>query len=221
MTSDSATKDVRELYDSSADWYSKTMDAEIDLPVYHEILSKLARDIAEIPGPVIDTSCGSGHMLARYHERYDPGRELIGVDLSPGMVTLTSARLGAAGRVLVGDMRDLSEAQTGSAAAVLSFYALHHLAADEVEPALVEWRRVLAPGGRLIMATWEGDGLVDYGEHSDLEAYRYRLDQVRAWAESAGFDIERCVVEPVDGMGMDGVYLDAWSPGTKPEPQPS
>jgi hypothetical protein len=75
MTTSPVSK-VREFYESSADWYSNMMDTEIDLPVYSDTLGRLAERIADIPGPVIDTSCGSGHMLSRYHERYDPKRLL-------------------------------------------------------------------------------------------------------------------------------------------------
>ena len=98
---------VRELYQNSADQYAEMMDREIDLPIYAELLGRLADGIAELLGSVIDTSCGPGHLLSRYHERYDAERRLVGIDLSPRMVAIASARLGAKADVLVGDMRHL------------------------------------------------------------------------------------------------------------------
>ena len=122
----SSIAEIRELYEDSADSYSKMMDSEIELPIYADTLGRLAERIAEIPGPVIDTSCGSGHMLSRYHDCYDSGRSLLGIDLSPGMVAIASTRLGSHAEILTGDMCDLGTVETDSSSAVLSFFAIHH-----------------------------------------------------------------------------------------------
>ncbi len=63
-----------------------------------------AVSIADVDGPVVDTSCGSGHTLRRY-QQHDPGRALFGVDLSPRMVAISKETLGDAATVVVGDMR--------------------------------------------------------------------------------------------------------------------
>lgn len=212
MTTHYPDDDVRDMYDRSADWYAKTMAKEIELPVYDEVLSALAASIADVDGPVVDTSCGSGHMLQRYHQRHDAQRALIGVDLSPRMVAISQDNLGGAATVVVGDMRRLAAVAAGSAAAVISFFALHHLDAADIPDALRTWRRALRSGGRLVLATWEGAGHIDYGDQADLVAHRYTREQVAGWAESAGFDVVSCRVEPVEGMGMDAVYLDAVAP---------
>jgi ubiquinone/menaquinone biosynthesis C-methylase UbiE len=202
---------VRELYEESADSYAEMMDSEIDLPVYTDILGRLAGRIVDVHGPVIDTSCGSGHMLSRYHERYDLERPLIGIDLSPRMVAISSERLGSSAQVLHGDMRSLGEVESDSAACVLSFFAIHHIGPDEVLRALREWHRVLRSGGQLVVATWEGADTIDYGEMSDVVALRYTQEEIGQWAREAGFVVDRCVVEPVEEIPMEAVYLE----GTK------
>jgi ubiquinone/menaquinone biosynthesis C-methylase UbiE len=210
MNASSITK-VRELYEDSAESYSEMMDTEIDLPIYADTLGRLAERIANIPGPVIDTSCGSGHMLSRYHDCYDSGRSLLGIDLSPCMVAIASARLGSHAETVTGDMRDLGAVEADSASAVLSFFAIHHADARDVQAALDEWHRVLCPGGQLVVAAWEGTGSIDYGGHSDVVALRYSEDEVVAWAREAGFVVSRCVVEAVEEMPMKAIYLE----GTK------
>ena len=65
------------------------------------------------------------------------------------------------------------------------------------------------PGGRLWLATWEGQGPIDYGEHADLVALRYTVEQVRAWAQDAHFRVDRCERVPIEGFDMDAVYLEA------------
>ena len=205
----SSTQDVRELYESAADSYAEMMNSEIELPLYTEILSRLAERITDIPGAVVDTSCGPGHWLQKYHESCDSERPLIGIDLSPRMVELAESRLGAAATIFLGDMRDMRRIESDSAAAVLSFFAIHHLSSDDAVAALAEWNRILRPGGLLMVGIWEGTGRIDYGKESDIVAHRYSEQEITEWVRQTGFRINRCVVEPVDDFPMHAVYLDA------------
>jgi hypothetical protein len=97
---------------------------------------------------------------------------------------------------------------SGSAAAVLNFFAVHHLDPDGVLKAMFEWRRVLCSGGQLLVAAWEGTGAIDYGDEADIVALRYTSTELASWAENAGFAVSRCVVEPVEDFPMDAVYLE-------------
>lgn len=203
----SSTDDVRDMYESNADTYAEMMDQEIDLPIYAELFSQLQEQIAPLPGPLVDTACGSGHMLALFHSHYDAKRPLIGVDLSPRMVAITNERLGGKGQVLVGDMRHLPDIDTASAAAVLNFFAAHHLDKTDLQMAMAEWYRVLVKGGRLLLAAWEGSGPIDYGDSADIIALRYTKSELSQLAESASFTVTDCVVKPVDDFPMDAIYL--------------
>lgn len=204
----SPLSEVRDMYEATADSYAEMMDAEIELPIYEELLGRLQDGIATTPGTLLDTACGSGHMLAMFRARFDAGRPLVGVDLSPRMVAIANERLGSAGRALVGDMRSLPGIASGSAAAVLNFFAVHHLDPEGVRSSMAEWYRVLVPGGRLLAAAWEGSGSIDYGEVSEIIALRYTDRELSEWAEEAGFAVSRCVVEPVEGFDMDAVYIE-------------
>ncbi len=205
----SADEEVREMYDKTADSYTAMMDGEIDLPIYAETLSRFSESIASVQGTLIDTSCGSGHMLSMFRDRFDKTRQIIGVDLSPRMLAIASTRLGSDAEILAGDMRDLGFAEVGSAAGAISFFAVHHLDPDGVRLALHEWHRVLTPGGQLLLAAWEGAGPIDYGEHSDIVAFRINAEELSFWAHSAGFVVSHCAVEPVEGMEMDAIYMYA------------
>ncbi len=211
MKISSASK-VREFYERSADSYNEMMDAEINHKTYSDTLSRLAERISELGGPVIDSSCGSGHMLSRYQELYDPERSLLGIDLSPRMVAIASARLGSKAKIATGDMRALKGVKSGSAAAILSFFAIHHIAPEEILAAFREWRRVLRVGGQLVLATWEGAGSIDYGESCDIVAFRYGKMEVAGWVHEAGFGMDHLVVKPVEDMPMNAIYLEASKP---------
>ena len=196
------------MYDATADSYTEMMDKEINLPIYKEILGRLQKNIANTPGVLLDTACGSGHMLAMFRSLYDSHRTLIGVDLSPRMVAIANKQLSNEGSVLVGDMRSLPSIKSSSAAAVLNFFALHHLDMNSITVSMFEWYRVLVPGGRLLVAVWEGIGTIDYGEVSDIIALRYTRNELVEMAEATGFRVTRCVVEPVEDFPMDAVYLE-------------
>lgn len=200
------TDRVREMYDAIAASYDKMVDAEIEQPVYTEALGRLAAAVRELPGPVVDVACGSGQMLQRYRAELEPARPLVGIDLSPAMVEITAAKLTDPAEVRVGDM--VAPEVTG-AAAVICWFALHHLEPARAPAAIAAWFRALAPGGCLSLATWEGTGLVDYGDAADIEAWRYEEAAVREMVEQAGFDVVHCEVRPVPDMGMSAVYLDA------------
>ena len=204
----SPTNDVRKMYDETADSYAHMMDMEIDLPVYAAMLGRLQERIANTPGAVVDTACGSGHMLSMFHERYDQSHPLMGVDLSPRMVSIAQEKLGPHAQLVAGDMCDLSALDSGSSSAVLNFFALHHLDSAGVGVALREWYRILGPGGQLVVAAWEGSGTIDYGDESDIVALRYSSKELAEWAQAAGFAIIRCAVEPVEDFPMDAVYLE-------------
>lgn len=200
---------VQSMYEQSAESYSGIMDEEIQLPLYADALSRLKERIAGLAGPVVDTSCGPGHMLSMYHEQFDRERALVGIDLTPRMVELAEQRLGSAARVVAGDMRQLDAVADGAAAAIVSYFSIHHLDRTGVADAFSEWSRALRPQGQLLLAVWEGEGEIDYGEEATLVAYRYGAEQITAMLEAAGFVVDRCAVEAVEEIPMDAIYLEA------------
>jgi ubiquinone/menaquinone biosynthesis C-methylase UbiE len=74
-------------------------------------------------------------------------RSLLGIDLSESMVAISEARLGSVAKIIPGDMGNLSAVETDSSAAILSFFAIHHIDSKEACPVFQEWPRVLHPGG--------------------------------------------------------------------------
>jgi SAM-dependent methyltransferase len=100
-------------------------------------------------GPVLVPCCGTFPELDVLTEHL-PGREIIGIDLSPGMAA--RARRRAAGnplvRVLEGDASNLDL----SAAAVVSVFGLQQL--PEPDAALRSWAGALRPGGWLSVVYW-------------------------------------------------------------------
>jgi ubiquinone/menaquinone biosynthesis C-methylase UbiE len=96
---------------------------------------------------VLDVGCGAGAALSPAAER---AGSAVGVEISPAMAE--RARAAAPGaEVHVGDATSL-DFDDGSFDVVLSSFTVFFMPDPTV--ALTEWRRVLGPGGRIVLSTW-------------------------------------------------------------------
>ena len=100
---------------------------------------------------VVDIATGTGLVL-RELARRAPELELIGVDVSPGMLDVARQALPGA-EWIEADAADLPLSDS-STDLVTCVTALHIIPA--VAQATAEWRRVLRPDGRLVTATFAG-----------------------------------------------------------------
>ena len=199
--------EVRRIYDEAADSYDRLMDAEIRLPIYDQVLKELGTKIRLVNGSVLDASCGTGHMLQRVQEEHATGRPIIGVDLSPRMVEITRRRLGSSADVFAGDMRDLAQVSDNSCAAVINFFAIHHLDPDDLQRSLEACNRVLLPNGYLLIATWEGAGEFSFGGEYDAVTRRYTTSELVDAALTVGLGVMDVSIQVVGDMGIDAVFL--------------
>ncbi|MGW9447242.1 class I SAM-dependent DNA methyltransferase [Streptomyces sp. NPDC055632] len=148
------------------------------------------------PRTIADLGCGTGRVTSHLRSL---GADAFGVDLSPGMVAV--ARETCPGvRFEVGSTTalDLPDASLGG---VLSWYATVHMPEDELTASFAEFHRVLAPGGRLLVAFKVGDERVRleraYGHEVALDVYRRSPDRVAELLAAAGLvESARLVREP-------------------------
>ncbi len=100
---------------------------------------------------VLDGGCGTGRWTAALAERRD--LTVAGLDRAPAMLEQTRARLQGLGleAVLVaGDVLALPFA-AGTFTAAVSAFVLDHLSGDQRPRLYAEWRRVVRPGGRVLV----------------------------------------------------------------------
>lgn len=135
-----------------ADEYTRRIAGELaDKPFDRELLDRVAEELRGA-GPVCDLGCGPGHV-GRYLA--DRGVEVLGVDLSPGM--LEQARMLNPGiTYLQGDMRELP-VPDASWAGIVCFYAIVHLRPEALPAVFQEFHRALRAGGRVVLAFHVGD----------------------------------------------------------------
>ncbi|MES1945300.1 type 11 methyltransferase [Salinisphaera sp. PC39] len=104
---------------------------------------------------ILDVGCGSGVLLQRLAQG-TPGAALSGVDLSGAMLAVARRRLGPAVDLRCAAAEELPFAD-GAFDTVVSVSMFHFI--RRPEEALREMRRVLAPGGRLVLTDWCADYL--------------------------------------------------------------
>jgi SAM-dependent methyltransferase len=144
---------VRRLYDGMAADYavrfgSELADADPDDPDL-DFLSAAADGFPD--GPVVDLGCGPGQVSRYLVAR---GRTMIGIDFAPGMLAAAAQGVPQAS-LIAADLLALP-LRPGTCAAAVASYSLHHLPKARLGLALAGLRRVLVPGGLLVVITHGG-----------------------------------------------------------------
>ncbi|MGW8970080.1 methyltransferase domain-containing protein [Streptomyces platensis] len=99
---------------------------------------------------VLEAGCAGGR-LTRWLVDQEPAR-VVALDASATLVKLAGERLGDRAEVRVHDLREpLDFLSDASVDVVVSSLTLHYL--EDWVPALSEFRRVLAPGGTVVLST--------------------------------------------------------------------
>ena len=115
--------------------------------------------------------------------------QVTGVDLSPAMVR-HARQLNPGIEFRQGDMRslDIEDAAWGGIAA---FYSIIHIPRSEVVNVLREMKRVLRPGGILLLAFHIGDDVLHldewWGQNVSVDFIFFRPEEMAVFLTSAGF----------------------------------
>lgn len=193
--------DTRTSYDTVADGYADHVRAALDGQPYIQAALALFTELVRAlgGGPVADVGCGPGHITAHLH---DSGLDAFGIDLSPMMIEV--ARREHRGlRFEVGSMTDLPLADA-SVAGLVAFWSLIHVPDHAVPEALRHFRRVLRPGGLLLLGFHVGDTsrlkTEGYGGHPmKIHVHRRQPADVAAALRDAGFAVEAHLLLDPDG----------------------
>ncbi|MFD5142745.1 class I SAM-dependent methyltransferase [Streptomyces sp. NPDC058401] len=143
-------------YDGFAEAYAAENENSLVNASYERpAMLALAGDVAG--RRILDAGCGSGPLTAALRER---GAVVTGVDSSAGMLALARRRLGGDAALYDAelhdaelhevDLRDRLPFADGAFDDVVASLVLHYL--EDWGPTLAEFRRVLGPGGRLLVS---------------------------------------------------------------------
>jgi SAM-dependent methyltransferase len=196
-----------DAYEELADAYAERIDtkphnAYLERPATLDLLSNVAGK------RVLDAGCGPGVYAEWLVEQ---GAEVVGVDVSPGMVERARERVGDKARIEQADLSaDLERFDDAGFDLVLSSLVLDYV--RDVESVFRQFRRLLRPDGHLVFSVlhpqaahllFEPDDYfatekvssewTGFGTPVVVPAYRRPLS---AWTEAlahAGFVIERMI----------------------------
>lgn len=154
-----------------------------------------ARPLVEIiagygPKTVVDIGVGTGYFAVPLAQRL-PSARVIGLDIEPRMLVVLQDRAktnGVADRIDAVQMPDRTLPLADASVDVALMANLYHELPERL-PFLREVRRVVRPGGRLVMCDWDPEGTADAGPPREI---RVSPSAAEVEIHSAGFDtIER------------------------------
>ncbi|MEU6251212.1 class I SAM-dependent methyltransferase [Streptomyces sp. NPDC047043] len=140
---------------------------------------------------VLDLGCGSGLPTAR--QVVEAGSQVVGVDLSAGMVALARQNVPAGDfrRADIADLRPGGPLDLGRFEAVTAFFSLLMLPRAEIPLALRTIHHLLLPGGLFALSMVEAD-VDDFSIPfigNTIRVSGYLRDELREVVEAAGFEI--------------------------------
>ncbi len=153
-------------------------------------------DLAGVgPGEkVLDVGCGTGNLALLAKERVSERGSVCGIDPAPEMIEAArgkSARAGVDIELRTGVIEDIPFPDD-TFDVVLSSFMVHHLPEALKKAGFAEVRRVLAPGGRLLVVDIEPAGLPVLGAlfthligHGKIHG---NINALPVLLEEAGFD---------------------------------
>ncbi|MEV5435223.1 class I SAM-dependent methyltransferase [Streptomyces sp. NPDC052682] len=201
MTDSDFLTATRTFYDAIADDYAELFRGVIAAsPLDRALLDGFAALVGP-GGKVADLGCGPGRVTAYLASL---GLSVFGLDVSESMLAV-ARRENPDLRFVQGSMLELGLAD-GALAGVVAWYSTIHTPVDRLPALFTEFRRVLAPGGHLLVAFQAGDEPRrhdrPFGHPVALDFLRRRPGQVAELLEAAGFTLlSRTVRAPADAYG--------------------
>jgi len=183
-------------YDSFAKAYSQENESSL-LNAHYErpAMINLAGDVNG--HRVLDAGCGSGPLSAGLRAK---GATVVGFDSSPAMIQLARERLGPTADLRVADLGQPLPFDDNAFDDVVASLVLHYL--KDWKAPLAELRRVLKPGGRLILSVNHPHAyMVNYPEADYFALTQYSRGIQLRWSE---VDVD--VLAPATSCHHDRVH---------------
>ena len=176
-------------FDRIAEQYAADFADELTRKPYDAALLRRFAERCAGRGITLDVGCGPAGHVGRFVAGH--GARVVGVDLAPRSLRVARQLNDPALAFVAGDMHALPFA-SGACGAAVAFYSLIY----EADPsaALGELRRVLRPGGALLLAVHAGEGSSHFSDYKglpvDVELHLRSPERFAAQIGAAGFEIE-------------------------------
>ncbi|TWT61692.1 class I SAM-dependent methyltransferase [Rubinisphaera italica] len=197
------TKDETKAYYNKIAKVYDLLAEHSEQPMREKGLQKLAAQPGE---RILEVGFGTGHSVVELAQAVGPTGRVLGVDISDEMVALTNELLQRAGlservELTCGDAESLPY-EDDSLNGVFTSFTFELFDTPEIPKVLAEWKRVLKPGGRLVVVALSKEGK----QGVIMKAYEWthkhfpnlmdcRPVYARRAIEAAGFDVKETDIE--------------------------
>ena len=184
---------MRSGYDRVAGEYAEHFRDELaQKPFDRKMLDWLAEKVGGL-GVICDMGCGPG-QAARY--LFGQGVQVCGVDLSPGMVE-RAQRSHPGIPFQQGDMLALDGVADAAYGGVAAFYSIIHVQRPDLNRALGELKRILRPGGILLLTFHIGREVVHreewLGEEVSIDFIFFETEEMKDRLHAVGFVLQEVI----------------------------
>jgi ubiquinone/menaquinone biosynthesis C-methylase UbiE len=186
-------EDLKNSYDRVAEDYAEQFRGEMEKkPFDRKMLDWLGEKVGD-KGIICDMGCGPGQIAGYLHGL---GGEVCGVDLSTMMVE-RARELNPDIKFQQGDLLALTEVADNSYGGVAAFYSIVHVPRPQVIQALRELKRVLRPGGVLLLTFHLGQEIIHmdewWGKAVSLDFIFFDREEMKGYLTAAGFELQEVI----------------------------
>jgi SAM-dependent methyltransferase len=179
---------VRRSYDEIAEDYAARIGEELRYkPLDRALLEALLEGAGPAPA-VADLGCGPGHVAGWLSAR---GARVVGIDLSPRMIAI-ARRDHPDVEFREGDLLELPAAGA-EFDALLALYSVIHLPPGDLAASFAEMRRVVRPGGEVLVSFHVGQEVQHvtewWGHDVDVDGYYRQAGDVAEHMAAAGLEV--------------------------------
>ena len=185
-------EDLQSSYDRVAGDYAGHFRDEMEKkPFDRKMLDWLIEKVGE-RGVICDMGCGPGQIASYLHDR---GVKVCGIDLSPAMIE-RALELNPDIAFQQGDMLALTTVDD-SYGGIAAFYSIVHVPRPAVVQALRELKRVLRPGGVLLLTFHLGQEIIHldewWGKEVSLDFIFFEREEMKGYLRTAGFELQEVI----------------------------
>lgn len=191
----------RDEFDRWAAEYDEGIDAHAEgypFEGYYHVLARVRRAVEKTGARILEIGIGTGLLTAPLYR--DAGARITGIDFSPQMLDRAREKMPRA-RLLLHDVSQGLPAAIDEESFdyIVSSYAFHHLPAHARVDFVLELRRRLERGGRLLIAD------ISFPTRDDLEACRRAAGE--AWDGDEDYVVADELVRELAARGTAARYV--------------
>lgn len=190
---DNFQRDTADGYDKVATHYAGKYQHELDYKAFDRKMLQLLAEKVGDSGQICDMGCGPGQIASYLHSI---GADVSGIDLSEQMV-IEAGKLNPEITFQQGNMLNLNKVADNKFAGIAAFYCIIHIPYDRVVDALKELRRVLKPGGHLLLTFHIGDEIRHieswFEEDVNVDFRFFEVAHMKDYLQLAGFTLAEII----------------------------